>query len=256
MSTGSGPLTGRRIVITGAAGGIGLTLARRCVGDGAAVALVDADPRVLELASELGGVGFAVDITDRSTAPSTLAEAAAQLGGVDGLANVAGAQRDGDAVHTTDEVWDLVLAVNLTAPWVWSRAAIPHMLKAGRGSIVNVASIAASHALPSAVSYVTSKTGLLGLTRSIAVDFGRQGIRCNSVSPGTIETDFFRDYARRNPDVARRLEDLNFAGRFGTADEVAACCAYLLGDESGFVNGTDVAIDGGRAAASVVPRDG
>jgi NAD(P)-dependent dehydrogenase (short-subunit alcohol dehydrogenase family) len=163
-------------------------------------------------------------------------------------------QRDGDAAETSDEVWDLVLAVNLTAPFVWSRAAIPHMLAGGGGSIVNVASIAASHALASSVAYVASKTGLLGLTRSIATDFGRRGIRCNSVSPGTIETDFFRDYAARNPDATRRIMDLNFAGRFGTAEEVAACCAYLLGTESGFLNGADVALDGGRSAASVSSR--
>ena len=181
-----------------------------------------------------------------------MALAAAWLGGRDGLANVAGVQRDGNVVDTSDEIWALVLAVNLTAPFVWSRAAIPVMLESGGGSIVNVASIAATHAIPRNVAYVTSKTGLLGLTRSIAADFGRRGVRCNAVSPGTIATEFFDDYAVRNPDVARKLTDLNFAGRFGTAEEVAALCAFLLSDDAGFINGANVAVDGGRSAASFV----
>jgi 2-keto-3-deoxy-L-fuconate dehydrogenase len=247
----SGPrLAGRRLLITGAAQGIGADVARRCVAEGASVALVDRDPAVERLAEQLGGRAFVADVTSAAAAASTVAEAIRQLGGLDGLANVAGVHRDGDVVDTSDESWNLVLGVNLTAPFLWARAALPAMLEAGEGAIVNIGSIASSHALPRSAAYVASKTGLIGLTRSLAVDFGRRGVRSNAILPGSIETEFLASYIERNPERGEELMDRNFAGRFGTPDEVAACCAYLLSDEARFINGASIAIDGGRTAAT------
>jgi NAD(P)-dependent dehydrogenase (short-subunit alcohol dehydrogenase family) len=124
------------------------------------------------------------------------------------------------------------------------------MLAVGGGAIVNIASIAGHRARPSAVAYVTSKTGLLGLTRAIAVDFGRAGIRCNSVSPGSIDTPMLRAYAERDPAGMQAQIDRNYAGRVGRPDEIAAACAYLLSDQAAFVNGVDLLVDGGRAAGT------
>jgi NAD(P)-dependent dehydrogenase (short-subunit alcohol dehydrogenase family) len=249
----SARLNGKRLIITGGATGIGGAIAARCAQEGARMILVDVDDRVHQTADTLGAVSLVADVTDADAADAAIARALALWDGIDGLANVAGISTDGDVVQTTEDDLRRVLEINLIAPFVWSAAAIPHMVAAGAGSVVHIGSIASLRALPHAVGYVMSKTGLLGLSRSIAVDFGRRGVRSNVICPGTIETEMFAGYAERNPDVAQRLVELNFAGRFGAPAEIAACCAYLLSDEAGFVNGSEISIDGGRAAASVAP---
>lgn len=246
-------LKGKRLIITGAATGIGAAIATRCAQEGARMVLVDIDERVHETAGWVGGTPIIADVTDPDAAEIAVSRALGLWEGIDGLANVAGISTDGDVLQTTEDDLRRVLEINLTAPFLWSRAAIPHMIQAGAGSIVHIGSIASLRALPHAVGYVVSKTALLGLNRSIAVDFGRRGVRSNAICPGTIDTEMFAGYAERNPDVVQRLVELNFAGRFGTPAEIAACCAYLLSDESGFVNGTEISIDGGRAAGSIAP---
>jgi NAD(P)-dependent dehydrogenase (short-subunit alcohol dehydrogenase family) len=243
-------LAGKQVLITGAARGIGAAVARRCAQEGAAVALVDRLADVLDVAHALGGVGFTVDVAARDSAERTVAETLRHLGGLTGLVNAAAIQRNGSALDIADETWDEVMAINLTAPLAWIRAALPALLESGAGSIVNLTSIAATYAIPDSVSYAACKHGLLGVTRSVAVDFGRRGVRCNAVSPGSINTELLVDYAHHNPAKASRLIDQNFAGRFGEPDEVAACCAYLLADESGFTNGANLIIDGGRTAGT------
>lgn len=213
--------------------------------------LVDIDERVMALAEEVGGLGIVADVTDRAVPAAVVKQVVEQFGGVDGLANIAGGSVDGDAEQTTDEQWEHVLNLNVTASFRWSRAVIPAMLAGEGGSIVNTSSIAGTHSLPHSVAYVTNKAALIGLTHSIAVDFGRRGIRCNSVAPGTIETPGLLSYHERNPGMKDGLLAINFRGRFGTPDDVAALFVYLLSDESGFVNGENIAIDGGRAAGSV-----
>ena len=124
------------------------------------------------------------------------------------------------------------------------------MLAGGGGSIVNVSSTEGIVARPDHFSYVTSKAALGGLTRSIAIDFGRREIRCNSVSPGSIDSERFREYVEDRPGLEEELISYNYRGRIGRPHEVAACCVYLLSDDSGFVNGADYIIDGGRTAGS------
>lgn len=238
------------VLITGAASGIGEAVARRCARDGATTVLVDLSPRVHEVADQLGGLSFVGDVRDAEFAEATVLGAADQLGGLHGLANVAGVQHSGDAVTLDVALWDLTFGVNVTAPFLWSRFAIPVMLRAGRGSIINVASVAATHAIRNSVAYVASKHALLGLTRSLATDFGRRGIRCNAISPGSVETDFLKDYMATNPEAGRRLVDANFTGRLGQPAEIAACCSYLFGPDAGFVNGANFLIDGGRTSAT------
>lgn len=255
MTERAGRLEGKRIIITGAAGGIGAAVARMTAAEGATVVLVDISPDVTALASELGGRAFVVDVTAADIPLAVVADVVREFGGVDGLANIAGGSSAGnaDVLGITDDQWDAVLGLNLTATFRWARAAIPAMIAAGGGSIVTTSSIAGTHSLPQSAPYVTSKAAIIGLTRSIAIDFGRAGVRCNSVAPGTIETPGLTAYNERNPGMEDGLLALNFRGRFGQPNDVAALFVYLLSDESGFVNGENIAVDGGRAAGSVAP---
>jgi NAD(P)-dependent dehydrogenase (short-subunit alcohol dehydrogenase family) len=245
-----GRLDGKRIIVTGAAGGIGEAIARRCVEEGARTALVDVDPTVHDVASSIDSHAFVGDVADDAFVTATVAQLHEEIGGLEGLANVAGIQRSGDAVELDRADWDLTLAVNLTAPYLWARAVIPVMLAGAGGSIVNITSIAATHAIRNSPAYVASKHGLLGFTRSVATDFGRRGIRSNAVSPGSIETELLTNYMAANPEAGARLIDANFTGRLGQTSEIAACCAYLFGDDAGFVNGANFCVDGGRTAAT------
>ena len=246
----SAALHGKRLVVTGAAHGIGAAVARRCARDGAHVVLVDRDRDVLALADELDGIGSVADVTDADAAGAAIAAMLDRWGGVDGLVNVAGIYRAGDVVQLAPEVWDEVMAVNLRAAFIWSRTAITAMLDAGGGSIVNVASISAERAIPASAAYVASKHALLGLTRSIAIDFGRRGIRANAVSPGSIETDLLGQYLASRSGAREDLIEKNYAGRLGTPDEIAEACAFLLGDAGSFVNGANFVIDGARTVAT------
>jgi NAD(P)-dependent dehydrogenase (short-subunit alcohol dehydrogenase family) len=237
------------VIVTGAAQGIGEATARRCAEEGARLVLVDIDPAVEGVAAELDAIGVTADLTEPDRAEATVQLARERLHGLEGLVNAAGVHRDGAVADTSDETWSLVLDVNLVAPFRWSRAALPLMLEAGGGAIVNIASIGATHTRPRSAAYSASKAGLLGLTRAIAIDYGRRGVRCNAVSPGSIETGFLKSYTARNPAEGAKLIDLNYVGRFGTPEEIAALTAYLLSDEAGFVNGTEVVVDGGRTVA-------
>jgi 2-keto-3-deoxy-L-fuconate dehydrogenase len=243
-------LEDRRLLITGAANGIGAEVAKQCVREGARVALVDVDLAVLAVAHGLNAQGYVADVTDAELVTDIVAAASEYLGGIDGLANIAGVHRDGSVMTTSVADWHAVVNVNLTAAFLWARAALPVMLEHAPGSIVNIGSVASTHALPESAAYVASKAGVLGLTRSLAVDFGRRGVRCNAVLPGSVETQFFASYVERNPERGRELMSKNFAGRFGVPGDIAAAVIYLMSSESSFVNGTSIAVDGGRTAAT------
>jgi NAD(P)-dependent dehydrogenase (short-subunit alcohol dehydrogenase family) len=239
-------MTGRTVIVTGAARGMGRAVAERCAADGARLVLADFDPAVQDVAAALGATAIVGDVTD----PATARAAVAVHDDLYGLANVAGVHQNATVADVTDEDWARVLAVNLTAPMVWAREAIPVMVASGGGAIVNIASLVGTRARPRSAAYVTSKTGLLGLTRSIAVDFGRQGIRCNAISPGSIDTPMLRAAAERDPAGMQAQIDAAYAGRIGTPQEIAAACAFLLSDECGFVNGVDLPVDGARAVGT------
>ncbi|KAA9166463.1 SDR family oxidoreductase [Amycolatopsis acidicola] len=239
-------LEGQSVIITGAARGMGEATARRAVAEGAAVVLVDLDPAVTGLAAELGGESVVGSVADPDCAERAVAAAA----GVTGLVNVAGVFRLGDVVTASDTDWDELLAINLTAPRIWARAVIPAMIARGGGAIVNFASLAGTRARPNCVAYTTAKTGLLGLTRSIAIDYGPQGIRANSISPGTIDSPMLRGSEAAGGTTRAEHIALNYLPRLGTPGEVAGCCCFLLSPDAGFVNGADFMIDGGRTAGT------
>lgn len=230
-----GRLDGKVIIVTGAAQGIGLGIARACCREGARVLFVDRHPKVESAAAA--------------------AEQAAELaikkfGRLTGLVNNAGRVDEADILETTDELWRDTMSLNLEAPFRWTKVAIPHMLAAGGGSIVNVATIEATRVRPRHFPYVISKAGLSCFTRAVAVDLGRRGIRCNTLSPGSIDTEMYEVYTAKYPGLREHLVGLNFAGRLGTTDEIGNAAVYLLSDETLFLNGHELIIDGARTVAT------
>jgi NAD(P)-dependent dehydrogenase (short-subunit alcohol dehydrogenase family) len=157
---------------------------------------------------------------------------------------------EADLMQTTDELWHETFALNLEAPFRLCRAAVPLMLTGGGGSIVNISSIEAMHVRPRHFPYVISKSALNCMTRAIAVDFGRRGIRCNTISPGSIRTPMFDTYVGAYPGLEQHLLGLNYSGRLGKPEEIGQAAVYLLSDETRFLSGHDLVIDGARTVAT------
>ncbi|HEV3225841.1 MAG TPA: SDR family NAD(P)-dependent oxidoreductase [Acidimicrobiales bacterium] len=228
---------GRVAIVTGAASGIGRATAERLADEGATVVPVDVAK------DELGVGGIVGDVSDPTFAPSLVAQTIERHGRLDVLANVAGILRTANTHEHSLEVWDQVLAVNLTGTFLCCRAAIPELLKSG-GNIVNVSSTAALSGHPWAAAYSASKGGVLALTRTIAVEYAQQGLRCNAVCPGSIKTPITKDFEFPegvNMDLVRRLMALD---KPRGPETVAAAIAFLASDDAAHVNGEDVRVDG------------
>jgi NAD(P)-dependent dehydrogenase (short-subunit alcohol dehydrogenase family) len=254
-------LGGRRILVTGAASGIGRALALRVAAEGGDVACLDLDGGALgNLASDLAATGArvataVVDVSAPAATERAVGDVAEALGGLDGIANVAGIGGfTGDVTTAELDVWDRQLAVNLTSVFAVSRAAIPFLRAGGEGgSIVNVSSQYGLVGAVASAAYCAAKAGVIGLTRAMAVDHAPEGIRVNCVCPGPIDTPMLRRSVEESEategligtaDNLRRL----LVRRVGTAEEVAATIAFLLSPESAFLTGSIVAADGGWTA--------
>jgi NAD(P)-dependent dehydrogenase (short-subunit alcohol dehydrogenase family) len=242
------------VVVTGAAQGIGAAIAQACSDAGAAVGLLDiAD--CSRTAAAIAGPHHVVpiDLRDAAAIPGAIAECAGELGPISGLVNNAAVLHEASIVATTEEQWAETIEVNLTAAWRLTAAVVPQMLDQGGGAIVNIASIEAHNVRADHAPYVAAKAGLIALTKATAIEYGRQGIRANSISPGSIATEMFENYVQRvdDPEAFRsHLIGMNYRGRLGTPEEIAAATVFLLSDASGFTNGTDLVIDGGRISAT------
>lgn len=245
----------RIAVITGGASGIGRATAAALARQGARLAIMDRDvPNGTALASELNrgrrncAAFFAVDVSDSTAVTHTVAQIADEFGGVDLLAHCAGIQSYGSATTTTPDEWRRVLAVDLDSAFFVSRAALP-FITARRGSIVFIGSTQSVVAHRNSAAYVTGKHALLGLTRSIALDFAHQGVRCNCVLPGAIDTPMIRWGASREADPQGVLDacgSLALFDRMGTPEEVANAVMFLLSDMASFITGTSLVVDGGQ----------
>lgn len=241
------------VVVTGAARGIGRAIAEQVVREGAGAVLVDLDPAVEVVAKELGAVPVVGDIVDVPVAEHALMEAR-KLGPVTGLVNNAAVVPPREKLlNMRDQTWERCLAVNVEAPMRWCRTFLPAMLERKAGSIVNIATLEANVVGPAGLAYHVSKAALLALTRSVAVEYGREGVRCNSVSPGSTRTPTAMEVYAAHPGLEETLVAMNYAGRLGEPAEIASMVVYLLSDESGYCNGADYVIDGGRLAASLGP---
>lgn len=243
-------LQGRRILITGAAAGIGRACAERCLAEGAAVALADIDETALRAtAAELEESGTVVpavfDVADWQAVRDGVAAAGKALGGLDGIVNNAGVVFH----HRLEDIdwseWDRTLAVNLKGAILVCRAALSALRANSEAAIVNIASGAGLRPIPQSLAYCASKGGLVMATRALADELAADGIRVNAVCPGPIDTVLFRRSlggAETEDDVRTR----NALHRIGTPAEVASAVAFLLSSEASFITGSALAVEGGR----------
>ena len=242
-------LNGQRAVVTGAARGIGLGIARRLRAGGAAVSLWDVDrSAVAEAAGRLVGQGdvhiVAVDVADSSSVEAAARETLRQ-GGVDILVNNAGiAGPNMKTWEYSQDTWQRILDVDLTGAFLCCKVLIPSMLDRGYGRIVNIASIAGKEGNPNASAYSAAKAGLIALTKSLGKELAGTGILVNCVTPAAVETDIFSQMTREHIEYMRSKIPMN---RFGTVEEVAELVAWLASKECSFSTGAVFDISGGRA---------
>ncbi len=247
-------LDGKVAIITGGGTGIGAACARVFAQEGAVVVLTGRRKDVLEAVvkdiekSKGRALAVAGSVTDEAHAQSAVAQAARTFGKLDILVNNAGGLAFGQLLHETDEAtWNEMLAVNLTGTYRMIKAAVPEMIKAGSGSIVNVSSIASLVGIPMLAAYSASKGGMDTLTRCVALDYAQQKIRCNSVCPGLVDTPMAAGLIN-NKDALAQLLTAYPLGRPGTSEEVAKLILYLASDESAWMTGSVIPIDGGMTA--------
>lgn len=251
----SGRLDGEVALVTGSTSGIGRAVAIRFAQEGAAVTVTGrSQDRGTEVASRIERAGGDVlfrpaDLSEEGAAESLVAATVERFGSLTVLVNNAVAtdgSSDGSVTALEREAWERSLQVNLSAPVWLCRAAIPAMVAAGHGAIVNISSRAAERGTPGVAAYTAAKGGLNALTRSIAVDHARHGIRCNTISAGYILND--RRDRDLSPERRVRLEGMHLT-RLGEADDVASAAVYLASSEAGFVTGINLPVDGGSTAA-------
>jgi NAD(P)-dependent dehydrogenase (short-subunit alcohol dehydrogenase family) len=245
-------LEGKVALITGGNSGIGEAVAKLFAQEGAAVVLTGRRKEALErVVGEIEpgrALAVAGSVTDETHVRSAVDQAVRTFGKLNILVNNAGIGAFGKTLHETDDAtWDEVLAVNLTGVFRMTRAAVPAMMKVGGGSIVNISSIASLVGIPLLPAYAATKGALDALTRCLAIDYAKQGIRCNAVNPGLVDTPMAAGLISDPSRLAQALSDYPL-GRPGTPEEVAKLVLYLASDESAWVTGAVFPIDGGMTA--------
>ncbi|MEX2618134.1 MAG: SDR family oxidoreductase [Alphaproteobacteria bacterium] len=242
----TGRLAGKKALLTAAAQGIGQASARAFAAEGADVLATDINAGALAELNGLDGITTRIlDVTDADA----ITALAAEYGAPDILFNVAGIVPHGTILECGDAEWNASFDINVRAAYRMIRAFLPAMLENGGGSIINMSSVCSSlKGLPNRFAYGATKAAVIGLTKSVAADYIRRGIRCNAICPGTIQTPSLDDRinAFDDPEAARKdFVARQPLGRLGTAAEIAAMAVYLAGDESRYTTGTAMIVDGG-----------
>jgi NAD(P)-dependent dehydrogenase (short-subunit alcohol dehydrogenase family) len=248
-------LEGRVAVVTGGSSGIGLATTHRLASEGATVVIADITDGTA-LADEVGGRFIRTDVTSEDDVRALFDATVAEFGSLDVSFHNAGiSPPEDDSILTTGiEAWKRVQEVNLTSVYLCCKYALPHMRKQGKGSIINTASFVATlGAATSQISYTASKGGVLSMSRELGVQFAREGIRVNALSPGPVNTPLLKELFAKDPErAARRLVHVPM-GRFAEPEEVAAAVAFLASDDSSFLTAANFLVDGGVSAAYVTP---
>ncbi|MCL4765243.1 MAG: SDR family oxidoreductase [Hyphomicrobiaceae bacterium] len=244
-------------IITGGGSGIGRAACLMFAKEGARLAVADkrmeAARVVVEECASLGGraIAIEVDVAQAADARRMVDETVAAFGRLDVLLNNAGYGIAGSVLETDEDAWDDLMAVNVRGVFLCTKYAIPAMKTGGGGSIVNTASVVANIGIRNRAAYCASKGAVAALTRAVAIDHVADGIRCNAIAPGTIDTPYFADIIGASPDAAalrKGLEQRQLMGRLGTPEEIAAGMLFLASDESRFATGSILTIDGGMTA--------
>lgn len=241
-------LSDKRILVTAAAQGIGRASAIAFAKEGAKVIATDINFEKLKELSEIEGITVKpLDVTKKCDIEAICKE----IGPVDTLFNVAGYVAHGTVLDCDEETWDRTMTINVKSMYFMIQSVLPDMLKHGKGNIINMSSVA-SHkkGVVMRCAYQTSKAAVVGLTKSIAADFGPKGVRCNCILPGTVNTPSLRERIAQTPSMTpdeafKMFEARTPKGRFAKAEEIASLAVYLASDESDFVNGSELIIDGG-----------
>jgi 3-oxoacyl-[acyl-carrier protein] reductase len=244
----SGRLAGRRILVTGAASGMGEAVASLFAAEGAGVALLDRnEARLGEVATRLGAFAqvceVVSDVADPAAMQAAVGAALAALGGLDGVVNAAGVLVGKPFAELDLETWNRMLSVNLTGPFNVIKAALAALQAQPKATIVNIASVSGYMPMAGTVGYAATKGGLIMFTKGLAFDLG-PNIRANCICPGVIRTEMTR-YIWESPEHLQRASDRVALKRLGAADEIAKAALYLTTDDSGFTTGTEIVVDGG-----------
>ena len=245
-------MTGRVAIVTGGASGLGQGITRRSALDGAIVGIFDLNAEGAEkVAASItadGGTaaGFGVDVTDRSAVDAAVDQVRSRLGRPTILVNSAGLSVFAPFLETTAETWNEMLTINLTGTFNCCQSVIPHMLEEGWGRIINISSSSMHSGVPGLAAYVASKSGVVGLTKSLALEFAPRGITVNTIPPSFIDTPMTRKAVADGDIDMERATAATPVGRPGRPEDIAAACAFLSSEDASYITGQVIGVNGGR----------
>ena len=248
------PSPQKAALVTGAARGIGLATAKRFLAEGWRVALLDIEAELLQkavasLSNADGTLALHCDVSDAAQVARALEQVAARFGRLDALVNNAGVATFAPLLETSDADWNRILAVNLSGPFICTKAAVPLLRQAGNGAVVNITSISAVRASTLRSAYGTSKAGLAHLTKQLAVELAALGIRVNGVAPGPVDTAMAK--AVHTAEIRADYHDAIPLNRYGLEEELAEAIFFLSSDRASYITGQILAVDGGFDAAGI-----
>lgn len=250
MINGALPLEGKVVVVTGGRNGIGAAIVAVAQSQGSQVVSFDIDtapnPSDLHVNGGLKPTLYLdVDVTSESAVSAAAAQVVAKFGRIDGLVNNAGRNSFGDATTMAESEWDTFMALDLKAAWLCAKVILPSLVDNAPSAMVNISSLHSVMTAEGFFPYAAAKAGLVGLTKSLALDFGKRGVRVNAVSPGYVDTALAQDYFSARPGELERVLSNHPLGRIGTPQEIAEVVCFLLSSRASFVTGANWVVDGG-----------